>query len=94
MSLSDHERYAGVKPCPPARFIPPFADQSGYHWIRRYRGAPCIPLYWNAEWHKNAGEGWGSGAEPSREFQWEYCGPCFSPEDTRPRGSDGVGQAR
>lgn len=79
--LTDHEQAAGIKDERPARFVPPFPERTGYHWIRRYRGSVAIPLWWNADWNRNGGEGWGRMAEPNREFNWEYCGPCPSPDD-------------
>lgn len=78
--LDDREIEAGVKPH--VRYVPPFPERSGYHWIRRYACCPAIPLYWNADWHRNAGRGWGDWAEPDREHKWEYCGPCPSPDDS------------
>lgn len=84
--LTEHERIAaGVDyPAAPRRYVPPFPHLTRYHWIRRYRGAPCIPLWWNATWHRNRAEGWGSYSEPDREHEWEYCGPCPSPDDPAP----------
>lgn len=75
--LTQQELEAGVKL--PPRYIPPFPERSGYHWIRRYSLAPPIPLYWNADWHRNTHEGWGGFAEPDREHKWEYLGPCHMP---------------
>jgi hypothetical protein len=63
------------------RCIPPNPDVDGYHWVRRYRGGPAIPLAWFALWHTNSGRGWGKWCEPNREDQWEYLGPCPSPDD-------------
>lgn len=63
------------------RYVPPFPNANGYHWIRRFRGGPAIPLYWSALWHQNGAQGWGQWAQPDREDQWEYCGPCPSPDD-------------
>lgn len=76
--LTEHEK-THVKL--PRRYVPPFPERSGYHWVRRYHGAPCIPLHWFADWHRNGGEGWGQWAEPDREHQWEYCGPCPVPHE-------------
>ena len=66
------------------RCIPPNPEQEGYHWVRRYRGAPAIPLAWFPEWHKNAGRGWGQYSQPEREDQWDYVGPCPYPESLQP----------
>jgi hypothetical protein len=75
------------------RCVPPDAYQSGYHWVRRWRGSAAIPLHWNATWHRNKGNGWGSWAQPDREDQWEYLGPCPSPDDSRPSPSEDVAAA-
>lgn len=48
------------------RCVPENPEQEGYHWVRRYRGAPPIPLFWNPMWWHNA----------DREHKWEYLGPC------------------
>lgn len=69
------------EPTPAVRCTPPDPGRDGYHWVRRYRGAPAIPLYWNAIWASNTGSGWGQWQEPDREDQWEYLGPCPSPDD-------------
>jgi len=79
--MTDHERMHVTEPDMPGRYVPPFPGKTAYHWVRRYSGAPAIPLWWNAEWHRNGGEGWGDYAEPDRECKWEYCGPCPSPDD-------------
>lgn len=63
------------------RLIPPNSERSGYHWVRRLRGAPAIPLHWNATWHRNVDNGWGAFSQPDREDKWEYVGPCPSPDD-------------
>lgn len=60
------------------RCIPTNPERDGYHWVRRYRGGPAIPLAWFANWHENVGRGW---SEPDREDKWEYLGPCPSPDD-------------
>lgn len=72
------ERASVKPPC-----IPQNPEFDGYHWVRRYRGGPAIPLFWNALWHANANRGWGDWAEPHRENEWEYLGPCPSPDDAR-----------
>ena len=79
--LTDHEQESGVVRHEPSRYIPPCPGVSGYHWIRRYPSGPAVPLYWNAEWYKNGGDGWGRWAEPDRENKWAYCGACLSPDD-------------
>jgi hypothetical protein len=86
LEITDHEKstlgerdLAAIKRM---RYVPPYPDISGYHWIRRFRGGPAIPLYWNALWHRNGAQGWGQWAQPDREDQWEYCGRCISPDDT------------
>lgn len=63
------------------RFVPPNPERSGYHWLRRWRGGPAVPFRWNAEWHRKADNGWGAWSQPDREDQWEYLGPCPSPDD-------------
>jgi hypothetical protein len=78
IEITDHE-----KSMLSMRYVPPFPHNSGYHWIRRFRGGPAIPLYWNALWHHNNAQGWGRWAQPDREYHWEYCGPCPSPDDNR-----------
>jgi hypothetical protein len=64
--------------------IPPEPSKTGYHWVRRYRGGPAIPLWWNATWHENGGCGWGRWGQSDREHHWEYLGPCPSPDDVPP----------
>jgi hypothetical protein len=76
--LTQHERAEVPKLF---RYVPPFPEQTGYHWIRRFRGGPATPLWWNATWHQNGADGWGKWAQPDREDKWEYCGPCPSPDD-------------
>lgn len=80
-ALTDHE----VSQMPdieiPYRYVPPYATRTAYHWIRRFKSGPAIPLWWNATWHQNGAEGWGRWAQPDRENQWEYCGACPSPDD-------------
>ena len=66
------------------RCVPPNPDVDGYHWVRRYRGAPPIPLHWCALWHENAGRGWGQWTQEEREVQWEYIAPCPFPEGHQP----------
>lgn len=66
---------------PRRRLFPPDPDLDGYHWVRRYRSAPAIPLYWHADWHRNAGKGWGAYSQPEREHEWEYLGKCSSPDE-------------
>jgi hypothetical protein len=85
-NLTEHENCydAATKAPKPARYVPPFPERTAYHWIRRFRGGPAIPLWWCAEWHKNGKEGWGKWAQADREDQWEYCGPCPSPDDKQP----------
>lgn len=63
------------------RCVPPVWDRDGWHWVRRFRGGPAIPLHWNERWHRNADRGWGMWGQPDREDQWEYLGPCPSPDD-------------
>lgn len=63
------------------RFLPPDPEVDGYHWVRRFRSGPAIPLYWTASWHRNAGNGWGRNSQPDREHLWEYIGPCPSPDE-------------
>src|SRR5258705_98119 len=75
------------------RYVPPFPERTGYHWIRRFRGGPAIPLWWNAIWHQNGADGWGKWAQPDREDKWEYCGPCPSPDDA-PQSSAVVGGSK
>lgn len=41
------------------RLIPDMPERQGYHWVRRYKLAPAIPLFWYPDWHANAGNGWG-----------------------------------
>lgn len=67
-----------------ARCVPPNQEKDGYHWVRRFRGAPAIPLMWNATWWRNADNGWGVWGQPDREDKWEYIGPCPSPDDPQP----------
>jgi hypothetical protein len=62
------------------RCIPPNPETHGYHWVRRYRTGPIIPLCWHPEWHRNAGRGWGKWSAPDREGAWEYIAPCPFPE--------------
>lgn len=64
-----------------ARCVPPDTERAGYHWVRRFRGAPAIPLYWNPIWYHNADRGWGSYCQPDREDDWEYIEPCMSPDE-------------
>lgn len=78
-SLKQNEDFG--TPPHPARCIPLDPERDGYHWVRRYRGGPAIPLAWFANWHQNVGRGWGEWSEPDREDQWEYLGPCPSPDD-------------
>jgi hypothetical protein len=77
-NLTEHELAEVPKPF---RYVPPFPERTAYHWIRRYRGGPAIPLWWNAIWNRNGSDGWGQWAQPDREDKWEYCGPCRSPDD-------------
>jgi hypothetical protein len=70
-----------AKLCGLPRCTPPNPEVSGYRWIRRYRGGPAIPLHWNATWWRNADRGWGHWGQPDREKDWEYLGPCPSPDD-------------
>lgn len=80
---------AVAKLCGLPRCVPPNPEVSGYHWVRRYRGAPAIPLHWDALWWHNADRGWGHWGEPDRESQWEYLGPCPSPDDSDLKTSQG-----
>jgi hypothetical protein len=86
--ITDHEKSllseCDLRALKRMRYVPPFSQTSGYHWIRRFRGGPAIPLYWNCLWHSNGSDGWGQWAQPDREDQWEYCGPCPSPDDSTP----------
>lgn len=85
VEITDHEKSIlsdrDIAATKRMRYVPPFPQNNGYHWIRRFRGGPAIPLYWNALWHANGSNGWGQWAQPDREDQWEYCGPCPSPDD-------------
>jgi len=78
--LTQHELSEMPEMLVPRRYIPPWPDLPRYHWIRRFRGGPAIPLFWNATWHANGADGWGKWSQPDREDQWEYCGPCPSPD--------------
>lgn len=64
-----------------ARIVPELPRRHGYHWVRRYRGGPAIPICWFPDWHVNAGNGWGQWSQPDRENEWEYLGLCVSPEE-------------
>lgn len=68
-----------------SRCIPPDPEREGYHWIRRFSGAPAIPLLWNPMWWHNADRGWGRWCQPEREDQWEYLGRCPSPDELNGR---------
>lgn len=70
-----------AKVCGLPRCIPQNPERDGHHWVKRYRGGPAIALFWNAQWWRNADRGWGSYEEPDRESQWEYLGPCLTPEE-------------
>lgn len=65
------------------RCVPLNPERDGYHWIRRWRGGPAVPFHWNATWYRNADNGWGAWSQPDREDQWEYLGPCPSPDDAQ-----------
>jgi len=83
MGMNDATLIEAVdKLCGLPRCVPPDPERDGYHWIRRFRGGPAIPLHWNATWWRNADRGWGSYGQPDRESQWEYLGPCPSPDET------------
>lgn len=70
-----------AKVCGLPRMIPQNPEKEGYHWVRRFRGGPAIPMHWNPTWWHNADRGWGVWGQPERESEWEYLGPCPSPDD-------------
>lgn len=72
---------AVAKLCGLPRCIPLNPEKDGYHWVRRFRGGPAIPLHWNTTWWHNADRGWGVWGQPDRESEWEYLGACPSPDD-------------
>lgn len=72
---------AVAKLCGLPRCVPPNPEHEGYHWVRRFRGGPAIPLHWSPTWWHNADRGWGMWGQPDRESEWEYLGPCPSPDD-------------
>ena len=61
------------------RCVPHDPEFAGYHWVRRFDGAPPIVLYWNPVWWHNADRGWGLWGEPDREDKWEYLGAIAWP---------------
>lgn len=79
MEKTDHEKMVAPETTEATRCIPVRPEKTGYHWVRRWPRAPAIPLWWNADWQANGGEGWGRYAQPDREDRWEYLGPCHSP---------------
>jgi hypothetical protein len=81
---ADFARFARMREEARRRCIPPDAEKEVYHWVRRWVGAPAIPLCWHPDWHKNVGKGWGNFSQPEREREWEYLGPCPSPDDPQP----------
>ena len=67
--------------------LPPDPLVDSYHWICRFESGPAIPLYWNAEWHKNDAPGWGSYGQPDREHKWKYVALCPTPNDNKGKGA-------
>ena len=62
-----------AKVCGAQRCIPPNPDREGYHWVRRFRGGPAIPLHWNPVWWRNADRGWeGMTLEPRQPNNTGY----------------------